>query len=181
VLPSRPPRQARPTAGSIRTLALVGMAALVGAVAAYLLQGRTVAETDAQATAPSVLPPVVYQIGNFLVNVGSEGELRFLRVEVAAAIRGYQAASDEDDNDGHGGGHGSAKTEASDAQLPKLQADDEAMARDLIVTILSAGSFDGLRTSAGRQHAKQQIKQALCEVIEGAEVEQVLFVAFVMQ
>lgn len=180
MLPSRPGR-ARRSAGSIRTLALVGMAALVGAAVAYLLQGRTAAEADAQATAPSLPPPVVYQVGNFLVNVGSQGELRFLRVEVAAAIRGYQAASDEDDNDGHGGGHGSAKTEQADEPLPKLQADDEAVARDLIVTILSAESFDALRTSAGRQHAKQQIKQALCEAVEGAEVEQVLFVAFVMQ
>ncbi len=164
-------------AGSLKLILLVGITAVLSAGGVYLLYGQPVYEdadeaVHKDAAEPSASPAVVYNLGNFLVNVRTDGELRYLRVEVAAGIRGYHVAE-------AGGGHG--EHGGGDDELPSLRSEDEAVARDLVVRILSDASFTSLRTAAGRAQAKTHIKQALDEMLEEAQVESVLFLAFVMQ
>jgi len=143
----------------------------------YVLYGQPVYEDDDEANGDGeessehpAAPALVHNLGNFLVNVRTDGELRYLRVEVAASIRDYHVEE-------AGGGHG----DSSNEELPSLRSEDEAAARDLIVRILSDSSFVSLRTAKGRDNTKEQIKQALGEMLEEAQVENVLFLAFVMQ
>lgn len=119
-------------------------------------------------------PPEVYRIGEFLLNVKTNGELRYLRVEVAASIQGYDNEAQEASSHG---GHGSD----DDEELLSLRQQEEALGRDAIVQILSDMDFETLRTSEGRKKAKDRIRERLDELFDGAEVKDVLFLAFVMQ
>ncbi len=161
----------------LKLIVIIGIIALLGAGVVYVLYGQPTPEDGEEPTADSAdasehpaSPPVVYAIGNFLVNVRTNDELRYLRVEVAAGIRDYEAEES-------GGGHG----DSSNEELPSLRSEDEAVARDLIVKILSDSSFASLRTATGREQAKERIKQGLGEMLEDAQVENVLFLSFVMQ
>ena len=98
-------------------------------------------------------------------------KLRYLRVEVAAAIR------DCGPHETAGGGGGGD----DDDELPSLKLEHEALARDAIVRILSESGFAALRTEAGREQAREAIKATLADTLEGARVESVLFLSFVMQ
>jgi len=120
--------------------------------------------------------PVVYKLGDFLVNVQTNDELRYLRVEVAASIRDY--GTDEEAG-GHGGGHGGGGDD--DGELPSLEAEHEALSRDAIVRILSESGFATLRTEPGREQAKERIRATLTDTLGDAHVESVLFLSFVMQ
>ena len=164
----------------LKLILIIGIIALLGAGGVYVLYGQPMSEDGDEAPEDSdessehpLSPAVVYEIGNFLVNVRTNEELRYLRVEVAAAIRDYEA---EESGGGHGG-HG----DNSNKELPSLRSEDEAAARDLIVRILSDSSFVSLRTAKGRDNTKEQVKQALGEMLEEAQVENVLFLSFVMQ
>ena len=164
----------------LKLILIVGIMALLGAGGVYVLYGQPMSadseessEDGEESSEHPVSPAVVYEIGNFLVNVRTNDELRYLRVEVAAAIRDYSV---EESGGGHGGGG-----DNSNKELPSLKSEDEAVARDLIVRILSDASFTSLCTAKGRDNAKEQIKQALCEMLEEAQVENVLFLSFVMQ
>ena len=168
-----------------KLLLVLALVLLLAAGAAYMLYGRPataqaegeqVAEEDAEEAAEEAeppKPPVVYEIGNFLVNVQTNDELRYLRVEVAASIRDYGT---HEEAGGHGGGGGGDEDE-----LPSLKSEHEALARDAIVRILSESGFAALRTEAGREQAKQRIKTTLTDTLEDASVESVLFLSFVMQ
>ena len=161
----------------LKLILIIGIIALLGAGGAYVLYGQPMSENGDEApedsdesSEPPLSPAVVYKIGNFLVNVRTNDELRYLRVEMAAAIRDY-------DVEASGGGHGDDSNKA----LPSLRSEDEAVARDLVVRILSDASFMSLRTATGREQAKEHVKQALDEMLEEAQVENVLFLSFVMQ
>jgi len=164
----------------LKLIVIIGIIALLGAGVVYVLYGQPTPEDgdeppeDGEESSEDgehpASPPVVYAIGNFLVNVRTNDELRYLRVEVAAGIRDYEAEES-------GGGHG----DSSNEELPSLRSEDEAVARDLIVKILSDSSFASLRTATGREQAKERIKQGLGEMLEDAQVENVLFLSFVMQ
>jgi flagellar basal body-associated protein FliL len=130
-------------------------------------------EAEAAEDAEPLAPPVVYEIGSFLVNVHANDELRYLRVEVAAAIGDYEAEEEGGEKHGEGGG--------GDEELPALKSGHEALARDAIVRILSEAGFATLRTETGREQAKEAIRTTLAETLEGARVEKVLFLSFVMQ
>lgn len=170
-----------------KLLLVLALVLLLAAGAAYMLYGRPAeaqgagedgeeAAEDAEEAAEEAeppKPPVVYEIGNFLVNVQTNDELRYLRVEVAASIRDYGT---HEEAGGHGGGGG-----GDDDELPSLKSEHEALARDAIVRILSESGFAALRTEAGREQAKQRIKTTLTDTLEDASVESVLFLSFVMQ
>ena len=106
-------------------------------------------------------------------------KLRYLRVEVAAAIRDYESHEAAGDDGGHGGAGGAGGDD--DDELPSLKLKYEALARDAIVRILSEAGFPALRTEAGREQAREAIRATLADTLEGAQVESVLFLSFVMQ
>lgn len=159
--------------GAARLSMMIAVAALLVAGGAYFYS-RGFGGEEKQAPKKTAEPPEVYRIGEFLLNVKTNGELRYLRVEVAASIEGYESGAEE--TSGHGS-HGSD----SDEELLTLQQQEEALARDAIVQILSDMDFATLRTSEGRKEAKETIRETLDELFDGADVKNVLFLAFVMQ
>jgi flagellar basal body-associated protein FliL len=180
-------RTSRNTTGSYsgginnKLLLVLTLLVLLAAGGAYVLYGRSAATQDeSEATtedtageADPLEPPVVYEVGNFLVNVHTNDELRYLRVEIAASIRDYGPQEEAGGHGGHGGD--------DDDKLPSLRSEHEALARDAIVRILSASGFAALRTEAGREQAKERIAATLIDTLDGAQVESVLFLSFVMQ
>ena len=160
-------------ASRLPLILLLAVMATVGAYGIRMRYGQLPGGTSEPAPKPPPAPLEVYQIGDFLVNVKTEGELRYLRVEIAAAMRGYEQETAGDAHAAHGG--------AEKKQLPSLKPDDEAAARDLIVKVLSDASFDSLRSASGRERAKRQIQQALSEMLDATQVETVMFLSFVMQ
>jgi len=124
-------------------------------------------------------PPEIYDVGEFLVNVNSADELRYLRVQIAVSLEGYGDEEAAHAKGGHGGGHGGGAP-AKD-ELPKLKAPDEAIVRDVIVRVLSANSYEQLRADGGHGDVKEQLRSELEETLDDCEVEDVLFLSFVMQ
>ncbi len=124
-------------------------------------------------------PPDIYDVGEFLVNVNSADQLRYLRVQIAVSLQGYGETEETAAKGGHGGGHGGGAP-AKD-ELPKLKAPDEAMVRDVIVRVLSSNSYEQLRADGGHGDVKEQLRSELEETLEDIEVLDVLFLSFVMQ
>jgi flagellar basal body-associated protein FliL len=109
---------------------------------------------------------VVVPLGDFLVNLQSGSQVRYLRAEISIGVKGLPEAKGE--------GEGKGKP----ASLP---GGGKEIARDRVVAVLSAGDFVSLRTAAGRAKLKQQVLTKLGEAFPDYEVTEVLFTSFVMQ
>jgi flagellar basal body-associated protein FliL len=110
--------------------------------------------------------PQVVALGEFLVNVQAPSGLRYLRAEVSLSLLGLEEPK--------GGGHGGGKP----AALPEA---DLAVARDCVVSVLSASSLEQLQRPEGRVGVKQRLQAALGKALSEYQVEDVLFTSFVMQ
>lgn len=109
---------------------------------------------------------VVIPLGEFLVNLTSTSGVRYLRAEVSVALKGLPEQK--------------KKEEGSKEESP-LPPGDMAIIKDRVVAVLSAGDFAQLRSAAGREKLKQQVKAHVQEGLPDYEVTQVLFTSFVMQ
>ena len=170
----------------MRIVIAIVVTAAVCLGAAFLLLGNREApeeteneEAEVEEEIPAE-PAEIYEVGQFLVNVNSADQLRYLRIEVALSVRGY-GAEDEDAGGGHGGhgGHGGGDDEAE--ELPKLKAPDEATVRDAIVRVLSNQTYEQLRQDTGHRNVKEELRSELENVFADGEVVDVLFLSFVMQ
>lgn len=170
---SHRPHRNHSTTGAGRLSLMIAVTALLVAGGAYFYSTGFGDEKNHGSQKTSEAPEV-YRIGEFLLNVKTNGELRYLRVEVGASIKGYDNESKKASSHG---GHGSD----DDEELLSLEQQDEALARDTIVQILSDMDFEILRTSEGRRKAKETIRESLDELLDGADVRGVLFLSFVMQ
>lgn len=108
----------------------------------------------------------IVPLGDFLVNVEAGAQLRYLRTEVSLGFADLPAPS--------GGGHGGGKG-------PAIPEGDIAIARDRVVTVLSAGSYSSLRSPEGRQALKQRVLAQVRKGLPQYTVTDVLFTAFVTQ
>jgi len=126
-------------------------------------------------------PPVqwlIVPLGEFLVNVSGSSGLHYVKAEIALKMAGLPEP-EGGKKSGHGGHGGPKKPEAqAGGELPE---GDLAVARDRIVTVLSASSFAELQTVRGRERLKQKIVQKLKEALPQYEFGEALFTAFVMQ
>lgn len=111
-------------------------------------------------------PPAVVPLGDFLVNLNSAGGVRYLRAEVSVSLKGLPVPKKE--------GEGKAPAPAlPDAAL--------AIAKDRVVSALSAGDFAQLRLPGARDKLKLQVLARLQKALPDYEVTEVLFTSFVMQ
>lgn len=168
----------------MRTIIPIIVTAVVCLGGAFLLLGNRGEKKADEAPKEEVekaprTPPEIYDVGEFLVNVNSADQLRYLRVQIAVSLEGYGAAEETEAKGGHGGGHGGGAP-AKD-ELPKLKAPDEATVRDVIVRVLSSNSYEQLRADGGHGDVKEQLRSELEETLEDIEVLDVLFLSFVMQ
>ncbi len=157
----------------IKVIAIVLIVLLGGGAAAWLRKGGgeeevevVAADEPAEEGVEEDQPAYVVELGDFLVNPSSDGQLRYVRAELALVVRG--------ELEGGGGGHG--KEEA-----PALPQEDLLRVKEVVVKQLSAQKFSALRGVAGRDKLKESLKAAVDEVLTDYEVEEVLFVSFVMQ
>ncbi len=163
-------------AGKIKLIFIILGVVVVGGggAAVFLLKGRA-AETETgegeagegEAVAGKQEPAQIVELGEFLANLTSQNQLRYLQMEVALSIRGEGL-------EGEGGGHGG---EAK----PELPREDLLKAKDVIVAKASAQKFATLRTPTGKQQFKETLKKALGQALPDYQIEEVLFVSFVMQ
>ena len=119
---------------------------------------------------------VYVSMGAFLVNIVSQGELRYLRTEVTLAVKLPPEPKGKKKEGGHGGHGGGAKDEG-----PKLPPADDAIARDVIVRVLSVQSFDELRQGDRFGLLSKQLLEALRQNVETCQIEKVLFTSITMQ
>lgn len=115
-------------------------------------------------------------MGAFLVNVASTEKLRYVQVEITLGVHTPEEEGDKKKEKGGHGGHGGSKPEE-----PTLTPASDALARDTIVRVLSAQSFDQLQDPAMRDKLRAQLHQALQKVLKDTEVHAVLFTSFLMQ
>ena len=152
----------------IAILVFAVIAALVGGIALgqRVQIDRQGADGDEKRTAAEKNDPgVVVDLGEFLVNITSADRLRYLRTEISLRCTGIAA-------DGKGA-HGDEEPEMPEGAV--------AIARDRIIAILAASSFDELQTGEGREALKKQLLETLKKDLPEYEVRDVLFTSFVMQ
>jgi flagellar basal body-associated protein FliL len=112
-------------------------------------------------------PIAIVPLGDFLVNLNSAGGgVRYLRAEVSVALKGLPMPKKE--------GEG----KAPQATLPDAAL---AVAKDRVVSVLSAGDFAQLRLPGAREKLKLQVLARLEKALPDYEVTEVLFTSFVMQ
>lgn len=116
----------------------------------------------ASAKRPEQKPTSVVALGEFLVNLSDGDALRFLKTEITVEI--------EDMSSGEGGEH---EDEDEDPRTARM--------RDVTVMVLSDATFDDLQASGGKERLKEQLRTAITEELEDAQVRSVLFTSFVMQ
>jgi flagellar FliL protein len=114
-------------------------------------------------------------LGEFLVNLhSSDGTLRYLQTEISiVVVADREESEDEGGHGGHGGGG-----EQEDNELPPAS---HRYARDVAIQVLSSQSFETLRDRPDRSRLKAMLQQKLDAALDGYQVRDVLFTAFVMQ
>ena len=147
-----------------RLLAQRGKAATKGQPTAGQAQADKATEKEGKEKEAAVVA-----LGDFLVNLRSQTGLRYLRTEVSVSLSGLG-------KEGKGGGHGEGAAKKS-----VLTEGEVAVARDRVVAVLSASTFEQLRTPEGRTGLKQQLQANLQQALSKYQVTEVLLTSFVMQ
>lgn len=174
-------RHRRPAArGGVKLIILLLLAALLGAAVGYFglarragADGKTPAREKKAAEAKAKQAAEEAQVthvdmGAFLVNLGAPDMVRYLRTEITLGIRGLTPPAGKGGHDG--GGDGAALPHALDARV-----------RDAVVRVLSAQSFEDLRTRGPDEALKQAILDELKGCMDKERPVTVLFTSFVMQ
>ncbi len=103
-------------------------------------------------------PVSTLALGEFVVNLADQGEVRYLKTNVVLEVVGAQAA----------GGHGE-------------EGSSNAKVRDAVIEVMSSKRFAELTKPGGKNALKKDIMKAVGERLEGAEVVGVYFNEFAMQ
>ena len=176
-----------PRRGKAKIVIMIALAALLGAGASFVVLARmkhqpaaqAAAESEAKAEPKPEAPPDFVELGAFVVNLASEGELRYLKVSitlVAHPKKSPDAEAKGKEEKAKSGGESGKKPAG-----PQLSPADDGRARDTVITVLSDQRFDGLRKSGPREAAKRALARELNKVLTEYNVTSVLFTSFVMQ
>lgn len=127
---------------------------------------------------------IILDLGEFIVNLSNPATKRYLKVNVALELT--KAPHDPDLNAEHSGGHG-GHGHGSSAPNPLEVIEREMQQykpsiRDAIISVLSSKSTEELSSLAGKELAKEQIKEAIDPIFAGErEVIRVSFGTFIIQ
>lgn len=130
---------------------------------------------------------IILDLGEFILNLNNPAAKRYLKINVALELT--RAPHDpplhkEDDSGGGHGGHGGHGKKAADP-LETIKAEMnqyKPAIRDAIISILSSKTAEELSSLAGKELAKEQIKEAINPIFAGErEVKRVSFGAFIIQ
>jgi flagellar FliL protein len=124
-----------------------------GAGAYYFLFGPNPAEAAEEAPSPE--PAAIVELDPFITNIADE---RRARVQVALAVAPVERAA-------------------------QVQADPLLVARlrDKILTMLAARAYEELSSPSGKEDFRQKVRIAAQRIVADGEVQEALFVDFVIQ
>ena len=123
---------------------------------------------------------IILDLGEFILNLSDANSRRFLKVNVAVELTKKPSdtpAPAKGGGHGHGGGAPDPMA-AVEAEMNQFKPS----IRDSIISVLSAKTSDELNTTAGKELAKEQIKESIDAIFEGErEVLRVSFGSFFIQ
>lgn len=132
---------------------------------------------------------VIVDLGEFTMNLNASGEKKYLKVNVALEVTKTDADLQREKDlaapPKGGGGHGEPAAPDPEAGAKALEAEMaqfKPAIRDAIISALSSKNSDELATTAGKELAKEEIKEAVDSIFAGErEVIRVSFGQFIMQ
>lgn len=141
------------------------------------------AEEGAEEGGDEVQRGIIFDLGEFILNLSDPKSGKYLKVEVAIEL-----SRKETDPDPHapaaGGGHGGHGDSGGDpfkAVKEELENFKPAI-RDAIISTLSSKTAEELSSVAGKENAKEQIKEAVDGILAGErETLRVSFGTFIIQ
>lgn len=125
---------------------------------------------------------IVVDLGDFILNLSDSNARRYLKVNVAIELSRKDTDPDfsEANSGGGHGGHGSAPDPM--AQIEQEMSQYKPAIRDAVISCISTKNSDELATIAGKEQAKQEIKDSVNAILNGErEVIRVSFGNFIIQ
>lgn len=131
---------------------------------------------------------LILDLGDFVLNLGDVNSRRYLKANVAIELTKKEgdpdpnAAAAEGGGEGHGeGGEGAAAADPM-KQIEAEMAQFKPSIRDAVISTLSSKTSDELSSIAGKEEAKEQIKEAVDAIFAGdRQVLRVSFGNFIIQ
>lgn len=121
---------------------------------------------------------IILDLGEFILNLSDANSRRFLKVNVAVELTKKPSDTPAP---AKGGGHGGGAPDPMAAVEAEMNQFKPSI-RDSIISVLSAKTSDELNTTAGKELAKEQIKESIDAIFEGErEVLRVSFGSFFIQ
>lgn len=124
---------------------------------------------------------IVLDLGDFILNLSDSSARRYLKINVAIELS--RKETDPDPNKASSGGHGGHGESADPmAKIEQEMSQYKPAIRDAIISTISTKNSDELATIAGKEQAKQEIKDAVNAILNGdREVIRVSFGNFIIQ
>ena len=142
-------------------------------------------EGSADAEEDVVERGLILDLGDFVLNLSDVGSKRYLKANVAIELT--KKATDPSAEPAKGGGEGEHGGEGEGAADPMKAIEAEMgqfkpSIRDAVISTLSSKTSDEVLTIAGKEEAKEQIKEAVNAIFAGErEVLRVSFGNFIIQ
>ncbi len=122
---------------------------------------------------------IILDLGEFILNLSDPRTKRYLKVSVAVELTKTQ--SDAEASKGTKSGHGGEAADPMKAIEAEMSQFKPAI-RDSVISTLSSKTADELSSIAGKEMAKEQIKEAVNSIFAGErEVLRVSFGNFIIQ
>lgn len=145
------------------------------------------ASADGSAESDEVERGLILDLGDFVLNLSDVTSRRYLKANVAIELTKKEGDPDptapaeggEGGHGGHGGGEGAADPmKAIQAEMDQFKPS----IRDAVISTLSSKTSDELSSIAGKEEAKEQIKEAVDAIFAGdRQVLRVSFGNFIIQ
>lgn len=146
--------------------------------------GTEEGENAEEAEGDAVERGLILDLGDFILNLSDVNARRYLKANVAIELtkKTTDPVVDEAAKEGGEGGHGG---EGAADPMKAIEAEMEQFKpsiRDAVISTLSSKTSDELSTIAGKEEAKEQIKEAVNAIFAGErEVLRVSFGNFIIQ
>jgi flagellar FliL protein len=122
---------------------------------------------------------MIVDLGEFILNLSDPKIKRYLKVNVAIELS--RKETDPVPGEGGGGGHGGEGADPMKAIEAEMDQFKPAI-RDSVISTLSSKTAEELFSTAGKELAKEQIKEAVDAILAGdREVLRVSFGNFIIQ
>jgi flagellar protein FliL len=124
-------------------------------------------------------PGIIVDLGEFILNLSDPKIKRYLKINVALELS--RKDGDPKAGEAAGGGHGEG-ADPSKAIASEMSQYKDAI-RDAIISQLSSKTAEELQSTAGKELAKEQIKEAVDAILadDNREVQRVSFGNFIIQ